>query len=143
MNLALQFATSDPKGPLYLMGAREVIEEDIQPYEFSQPQWSPVVTGLLPESAVADIVTPLVEAERPLVVVGFTGRNPDSVPELIRLTDLIKGLKIHDSERLICAFHSATGHMLAIRRGPVQPSELRTSFWSLTVTCHGYRLRRG
>lgn len=97
VNRALQFATSDPKGPVYLMGAREVMEEEIQPYEISQSQWSPVVTGPLPEIAVADIVTALVEAESPLVVVGFTGRNPDSVPELIRLADLIKGLKVHDA----------------------------------------------
>lgn len=97
VNRALQFATSDPKGPVYLKGAREVMEEEIQPYEISQPQWSSVVTGPLPETAVADIVTSLVEAENPLVVVGFTGRNPESVPELIRLADLIKGLKIHDA----------------------------------------------
>lgn len=97
VNRALQFATSDPKGPVYLMGAREVMEEEIQPYEISQLQWSPVVTGPLPEFAVADIVTALIQAESPLVVVGFTGRNQESVPELIRLADLIKGLKVHDA----------------------------------------------
>ncbi len=28
---ALQFAQSDPKGPVYLMGAREVMEETLDP----------------------------------------------------------------------------------------------------------------
>ncbi len=28
---SLQFAKSDPKGPVYLMGAREVMEEEVEP----------------------------------------------------------------------------------------------------------------
>lgn len=45
------------------------MEEDTEPYEISQLQWPPVVTGPLPELAVADIVTALVDAESFLVVV--------------------------------------------------------------------------
>ncbi|KAI4234588.1 MAG: hypothetical protein LQ349_003690 [Xanthoria aureola] len=74
VNRALQFATSDPKGPVYLMGAREVMEEEIQPYHTVQEQWAPVITGCLPENAVLEITEALIEAENPLVVVGFTGR---------------------------------------------------------------------
>ncbi|KAL8682509.1 MAG: hypothetical protein Q9186_001456 [Xanthomendoza sp. 1 TL-2023] len=83
VNRALQFATSDPKGPIYLMGARE--------------QWAPVTNGSLPETAVVDIAKALAEAENPLVVVGFTGRHQESVLELVHLADRIKGLRVYDA----------------------------------------------
>lgn len=97
VNRALQFATSDPKGPVYLVGAREVMEEELEPYHIIQEQWSPVVIGSLPESAIADISKALVEAERPMIVTGFTGRRQESVPELMRLAELVKGLRVYDA----------------------------------------------
>lgn len=56
------------------MGAREVMEEEIEPYQIVQEQWAPVINGCLPENAVLEITEALIEAENPLVVVGFTGR---------------------------------------------------------------------
>ncbi|KAL8801716.1 MAG: hypothetical protein Q9182_004255 [Xanthomendoza sp. 2 TL-2023] len=97
VNRALQFATSDPKGPVYLMGAREVMEEELEPYQLVQGHWAPVTNGSLPETAVADIAKGLIEAESALVVVGFTGRHQESVPELVKLADRIKGLRVHDA----------------------------------------------
>jgi thiamine pyrophosphate-dependent acetolactate synthase large subunit-like protein len=40
VNRALQFACSDPAGPVYLCGAREVMEEDLEPYGLEQAHWS-------------------------------------------------------------------------------------------------------
>lgn len=97
VNRALQFAMSDPKGPVYLMGAREVMEEELEPYSLIQEQWAPVTNGSLPDPAVADIVNALVQAESPLIVVGFTGRHQESVPELVSLADRIKGLRVYDA----------------------------------------------
>lgn len=97
VNRALQFATSDPKGPVYLMGAREVMEEEIEPYHIVQEQWAPVINGCLPENAVLEITEALIEAENPLVVVGFTGRCQKSVHELIELADRIQGLRVYDA----------------------------------------------
>src|SRR6516225_8697961 len=39
---ALQIAHSDPKGPVYAVGAREVMEEPVSPALFDPDQWSPV-----------------------------------------------------------------------------------------------------
>ncbi|KAL8711092.1 MAG: hypothetical protein Q9220_004473 [cf. Caloplaca sp. 1 TL-2023] len=97
VNRALQFATSDPKGPVYLTGAREVMEEELAPYEIVQKQWSPVITGPLPISAVEEIAHAIVNAELPMIITGFTGRNQESVSELVRLADRIKGMRIHDA----------------------------------------------
>lgn len=127
VNRALQFATSDPQGPVYLMGAREVMEEEIEPYKIRQDHWSPVRSGPLPEIALTTITTALVEAVNPLVVVGFTGRNQDSVHELVRLADLIRGLKVYDAGQTDMCFPfshracigSTTGASAAIRTADV------------------------
>ncbi|KAL8819915.1 MAG: hypothetical protein Q9191_007629 [Dirinaria sp. TL-2023a] len=97
VNRALQFATSDPKGPVYLVGAREVMEEELEPYDIVQEQWTPVVTGSMPELAIAEIAQALVDAQRPMIVTGFTGRRQESVPELVRLAELVKGLQVYDA----------------------------------------------
>ena len=97
VNRALQFAMSDPKGPVYLMGTREVMEEELEPYSLVQEQWAPVTNGSLPDTAVTEIVNALVQAERSLIVVGFTGRHQESVFELVSLADRIKGLRVYDA----------------------------------------------
>lgn len=97
VNRALQFATSDPKGPVYLMGAREVMEEELEPYQVVQEQWAPVTNGSLPEIAVAEITQALVDARHPLVIVGFTGRHQESVHELVQMADQIRGLRVYDA----------------------------------------------
>lgn len=97
VNRALQFATSDPKGPVYLVGAREPMEEDIEPYQLKQEQWGAVGPSVLPEAAVAEIARALIEAEEPLLITGYSGRNHASVAELVKLADTVKGLKVVDS----------------------------------------------
>ena len=97
VNRALQFATSDPKGPVYLTGAREVMEEELEPYQIVQEQWAPVITGPLPKYAVEDIARAVIEAKLPMIITGFTGRNPDSVSQLVKLADLVKGIRVLDA----------------------------------------------
>ena len=94
---ALQFAMSDPKGPAYLVGAREVMEEELTPYHLNQAHWSPIGPGVLPESAVAEIARCLVEAKEPLIITGYAGRNHAAVAELVKLADIVKGLQVVDS----------------------------------------------
>ncbi|KAJ5736394.1 uncharacterized protein N7483_001519 [Penicillium malachiteum] len=97
VNRALQFATSDPKGPVYLVGAREVMEEEIQPYQLNQQVWGPVSPAALPESGVELITSELAAAKRPLVVVGYTGRNTQAVTELVNLANHFKGIRVLDT----------------------------------------------
>ena len=49
---ALQFATSDPKGPVYLAGAREVMAEEIEPYQLDQKKYRPIGSAAFPAKAV-------------------------------------------------------------------------------------------
>lgn len=61
---ALQFAKSEPKGPVYLMGAREVMEEEIKPITVDLSLWEPIMPTALPSSSVQEIVNDLIQAER-------------------------------------------------------------------------------
>lgn len=82
---ALQFAHSDPKGPVYLMGAREVMEQEVAPVAVDPAAFAPVAPAALPPTAVAELAAALVGARRPLVVTSYIGRNPAAVGELTRL----------------------------------------------------------
>ena len=97
VNRALQFATSDPSGPVYLYGTREAMEEEIEPYQLDQAQWQKVQPAALPQDAVKMTAELLVNAKEPLFVVGYTGRNEDSVHALAALADSIPALRVLDT----------------------------------------------
>lgn len=85
---ALQFANSEPKGPVYLMGAREVMEETVEPGP--RTSWTPPLPpSPLPEAAVAAIADTLRTARRPLVVTSYLGRNTAAVGALVALCERI------------------------------------------------------
>jgi acetolactate synthase-1/2/3 large subunit len=86
---AVQIATSDPKGPAYLMAAREVFEEEIPRVEVDQARWQPVAPLALPREGLDELVGSLLKAKRPLVVTSYLGRNPAAVGELVRLCERI------------------------------------------------------
>lgn len=87
VNRAFQFANSDPKGPVYLMGAREVMEEEVEPGVDDAARWKPIAAGALAPEDVAAIGAALAGARRPLVVTSFVGRDPDAVAELVALCE--------------------------------------------------------
>ncbi|MGH6816064.1 MAG: thiamine pyrophosphate-requiring protein [Hyphomicrobiaceae bacterium] len=82
---ALQIAHSDPKGPVYLVGPREVLVEEIPPPAADAADWQPISPGALPPDGVAEIADDLIRAKRPLIVTSYVGRNIRAVEELIRL----------------------------------------------------------
>ncbi len=97
VNRALQFATSDPKGPVYLYGAREAMEEDIEPYQLDQNVWHSVSPAALPTDAVKMIAEQLVDAKDPLMILGYTGRNAASVGAAVALANKVPGLRVLDT----------------------------------------------
>lgn len=97
VNRALSFAMSEPKGPVYLYGAREAMEEDLEPYTLQQKFWSPIETCALPPQGVERISSALVYAKEPLVVTGYSGRNHKCPAELVKLTETVKGLRVVDT----------------------------------------------
>jgi acetolactate synthase-1/2/3 large subunit len=82
---AMQIAHSDPQGPVYLMAAREVLEEEIPPTAADAAEWPAIAPCAMPASSVDALVGDLLAASRPLVVTSYAGRNPAAVEELVRL----------------------------------------------------------
>ena len=82
---ALQIAHSDPQGPVYLMAAREVLEEEIPAAAADSAPWPAIAPGAMAASSVDALVADLLAASRPLVVTSYVGRNPAAVEELVRL----------------------------------------------------------
>ena len=94
---AMQFAMSGSKGPVYLCGAREVMEEEIEPYALELEQWGPISHSALPAEAIHTIAKALVEAELPLVITGYSGRNTSTPEQLVRLVNAVPGLQVLDT----------------------------------------------
>jgi thiamine pyrophosphate-dependent acetolactate synthase large subunit-like protein len=114
---AVQFATSAPQGPVYLCGAREVMEEEIPEYSLRREKWGPVGPGALPEQAVEEVVNALVEAEEPLVITGYSGRNHDAPAQLVALADAIPGLRVLDTGGSDMCFPATHPASLGLRYG--------------------------
>jgi acetolactate synthase I/II/III large subunit len=81
---SLQLAHSDPKGPVYLVGAREVMEAETQSVAIEVAEWPAIAPIPLAEPAVTSLVDAFQRAARPLVVTSYVGRNPAAVIELVR-----------------------------------------------------------
>lgn len=94
---AVQFATSDPKGPVYLTGARELIAEEIKPYELDLTGYCAIGPAALPANAVSEIAEALVNAENPLIITGYSGRSHANPAQLVQLTETIPALRVFDT----------------------------------------------
>lgn len=97
VNRALQFATSAPTGPVYLVGAREIMEEELDPYSLDQAHWGAVGSSALTDEAVSQIANALVWAKEPLIITGYSGRNHSAVTELVKLAEIVKGIRVLDT----------------------------------------------
>ncbi|KIK61513.1 hypothetical protein GYMLUDRAFT_43073 [Collybiopsis luxurians FD-317 M1] len=89
---ALQIATTEPKGPVYLWARREVMEEEI-PYtlydSLSMKLPIPVSpAGLSPVDTLA-ITNTLLTSLHPLIITSHLGRNIDAVSSLVTLSTLL------------------------------------------------------
>lgn len=84
---ALQIAKSDPKGPVYLMGPREVMEEPAKPVEIQKELWEPITPGAISPQKIKELTNDLLSAKNPLVVASYLGRKKEAVEELVRLCE--------------------------------------------------------
>lgn len=84
---ALQIATTDPRGPVYLTASREVLDEPVQPVALDRHRWQPVAPMAMAAADVERVVEDLLAAKRPLVVTSYLGRDPAAVAGLVRLCE--------------------------------------------------------
>lgn len=117
VNRALSFATSEPRGPVYLCGAREAMEEDIEPYSLQQEHWTVAELGGLNKRQLQHVSEALVNAEQPLLVTGYSGRNHACVDALVELADTVKGLRVLDTGGSDMCFPADHPAWLGLRYG--------------------------
>jgi acetolactate synthase I/II/III large subunit len=86
---AMQFAHSDPRGPVYLMGPREVMEQEAPKVRIDPAEWPPLAPGSIAPADIANLVADLLAARRPLIVTSYLGRNPEAVAELVRMAERV------------------------------------------------------
>jgi acetolactate synthase I/II/III large subunit len=86
---ALQLARSEPAGPVYLVGTREVMEEPLEPYTVDPAGYGAVAPAALAREVTAEIGTALAAARHPLIVTSYLGRDPTAVPALVELAELL------------------------------------------------------
>jgi acetolactate synthase-1/2/3 large subunit len=86
---ALQIAASEPAGPVYLTGPREVMEEPLTPRPEDAAAYRPVEPAALTGEVADEIARALATARKPLIITGHLGRDPEAVPALVDLADLL------------------------------------------------------
>lgn len=86
---ALQIASSSPKGPVYLMGAREVMEEETSRVEIQTERWQPISAPAIAPNELSLLIQDLLQAKTPLVVTSYLGKNKDAVAELVKFCEAL------------------------------------------------------
>ena len=86
---ALQIAASEPAGPVYLVGPREVMEQPVEPYTVDAAGYRPLEPAALDAEVTAEIAQALAAARHPLIITGYLGRDPAAVPKLVELAGLL------------------------------------------------------
>lgn len=115
------------------MGAREVMEEEITPYQVPIVSWGPCGPAALPEADVRYIAKALVSAKEPLLITGYSGRNHDAVNALTELANTVKGLRVLDTGACDMCFPADHPGWLGMRYGS-DPS-IQTADLILVVDC--------
>ena len=94
---ALQVARTEPCGPVYLQLPREVSLAKIKGARFPTMAQLGVARPAAPDpDGIREIAQRLVKAENPFVLVSRSGRDPATVPALVRLCELM-GLPVAQS----------------------------------------------
>lgn len=82
---------TEPRGPVYLFGAREVMEESIEPLHntINVQHWLPPAPAAMVPSDVSQLFDALSGAKKPLIVTSWLGNNDQAVKELIVLSETL------------------------------------------------------
>jgi acetolactate synthase I/II/III large subunit len=86
---AFQVAGAEPAGPVYLMLPKDVLVEPMEA-RVTEPLRAPDIAAPAADpKGLLQAAQWLVESERPLILVAYAGRNPDTAAPLIRLAEAL------------------------------------------------------
>jgi acetolactate synthase-1/2/3 large subunit len=87
---AFRIANTEPKGPVYILMAREILEEVIDNVEILNPdRYNPPLPLQGDDSALKKVAELLINAENPLIITSYSGRNEEGFRALISLAETI------------------------------------------------------
>ena len=84
---AFKIAMSEPRGPVYLTLPREWLCEALQSTQLSPDSLTPATKMQADHAALEEAAELLIEAENPLIVTKYLGRNPEAVAQLVELAE--------------------------------------------------------
>ena len=120
---ALQVATSEPTGPVYLSLPREIASRKIDGARFHTARQLGVTQTVAPEpDVIREIATKLVNAENPYVIVSNSGRNPETVAALVELCELLGISVINSTYRVNHCFPKT--HPLYVGAGSLRDADV-------------------
>ncbi|WP_084455455.1 thiamine pyrophosphate-requiring protein [Comamonas composti] len=83
----VQIACTVPEGPVYITGSREVWEEPSGGVSQPIAHWPAARTAGLPAGAPEELTAALMQAQRPLVITTYLGRQPEAARLLASLSE--------------------------------------------------------
>ena len=120
---ALQVATSEPSGPVYLSLPREIASRKIDGARFPTVKQLGITQPVAPEpEVIREIAAKLVKAANPYVIVSNSGRNPDTVAGLVELCELLGASVINSTYRVNHCFPKT--HPLYVGAGSLREADV-------------------
>jgi acetolactate synthase-1/2/3 large subunit len=86
---AFQVASTEPYGPVYISLSPEVLWEKMESVKIPPiSRHGPMSVAEADEKVLEEAADILLEAERPLILTGYSGRHPESVESLVKLAEM-------------------------------------------------------
>ncbi len=87
---AFRIAYTEPCGPVYLTYPRDILTRKIDKVPISPSARASVYSGApIDVDTLSRVAETLIEAEKPLIVAGYTGRHPETVALLVELAETL------------------------------------------------------
>lgn len=102
---AFQVSLTEPCGPVYLMLPREVMMQKNNTREGVQDKYPPAVSPEADSTALATLAQWLIDAERPVILAGASGKNTKAVAPLVQLAETLAIPVIDSRHRMNFASH--------------------------------------
>lgn len=100
---ALEIAMTEPRGPVYLTLPREVLAASQTELTMTSPPRRHLGGRLHPDPRLLEEAAALLAAaERPLLITGTSGRNPETVGHLVALADTLAIPVVEFNRRYLC-----------------------------------------
>jgi acetolactate synthase-1/2/3 large subunit len=96
---AFRISATPPSGPTYLVLPQDLLGEKIDEVHIPPVErHSAVIPPQLGAETLEKITEMLIKAENPLIITGYSGRNPESVEPLVKLAELL-GTRVNSSQQ--------------------------------------------